>query len=460
MQLTPSPGRRAPAAARDGVRAGLAAATCVLLGPIPGSARAGQVDGTTLVYSEPNRVTAVETAVEGTKDLENGGSLHLKVVYDALTGASANGATPAAHVQTFTGPSGNGSYTVRPGQTPLDPTFKDTRLAGSATWTHLLGRLSQSTLGANLSAERDYTSVGISGGITRDLAMRNTTLAAGLSLAHDTVRPKGGTPTAFTPLGTSVGGGREGDDFAGSGLSLAAGEDDGGEGGLGPGGPSRGKNVVDALVGVTQVLDRATIARVNYSLGYTSGYLTDPYKILSVVQAQGDTDPGEPVQYLYEHRPDRRTRRSVYGEIRRMIASDVATASYRYYWDSWSVRSSTVDVHFSHRLNENTAVEPHFRHYHQDQADFYTRFLVAGRTLPHFASSDYRLGTFTANTYGLQVTHALDSGVTLRFGLEYYLQQGDSSPPGAFGSLARQNLFPDVSAWMVRVGATLPVKGW
>jgi hypothetical protein len=436
------------------VRAGLAAATCLLLGAVPGSSRAGDVEGATLVYTEPNRVTAVETAVEGTKELKSGGSLLLKFVYDALTGASANGATPSDQVQTFTGPSGNNSYAVAPGKTPLDPTFRDERFAGSGTWTHPLGRMNQTSLGLNVSSERDYLSLGINGGFTRDFDQRNTTLSLGFSLARDTVKPMGGSPTAFTPvLGTNgEGEDHEEDDFLKE-------DDDEGEG-SGPGGPDQTKNVADFLIGVTQVLDRATIARINYTIGRSSGYLTDPYKLLSVLQAPGDAAPGEPLEYLYEKRPDKRTKQSLFGELRHMLGHDVATGSYRYFWDSWGVRSSTFDLHYSHRFGNHTELEPHFRYYHQHQADFYRRYLVTGRQLPDFASADYRLGTFNAATYGLQAVHAFESGLSIRFGIEYYLQQGDSSPPEAYGSLVGKDLFPDVSAWMVRVGTSFPISVW
>ena len=48
-------------------------------------------------------------------------------------------------------------------------------------------------------------------------------------------------------------------------------------------GGSDSKDVLDLLLGVTQVLWRVDILRVNYSYSDSSGYLTDPYKILSVV---------------------------------------------------------------------------------------------------------------------------------------------------------------------------------
>ena len=444
MQLnSPELERRPAAGAAGAVRAGLAAAACALLSAMPTLASPTQIDGEMLVYTEPGRVSAVETVFDGARELNEGGSYSLRLAIDALTGASANGAVPAGRVQTFTKPSGQGSYAVNPGETPVDPTFKDTRVAGSGTWVHPLGRMDKLNLGANLSYESDYLSIGLSGGLSRDFALHNSTLAASLSYSHDVVRPLGGTPDPFTAMLPPT---------PGEGERAEEEDEEGGESG-----PGQGKDVGDFLLSFTQVLDRATIVRVNYTGGIASGYLTDPYKILSVVQAPDGALPGDPVEYLFEHRPGRRTKQSVYGEIRRHIGPSVAGVSYRYYWDSWAVQSSTADLHLSLPLGKRNSLEPHYRYYHQQQADFYTAFLVSGQPLPSHASADYRLGTFRGDTIGLEAVHTLQSGPAIRAGLEYYLQRGDSSPPEAFGALATQDLFPDVSAWMVRVGASVPI---
>jgi len=443
MQLTlRDPARRSGAVPASAVRTALATATCALLGALPAPARAQRIDGEMLVYTEPGRVTAVETVIEGAKETDSGGAYSLRLAVDALTGASANGAVPANHAQTFTRPSGESSYTVEAGETPLDPSFRDARYAASGAWTHPFGRMDKANLGANVSYESDYLSLGVSGGYSRDFALRNSTLAAGLSYSHDILNPHGGVPDPFTPMGPPEEDRRRG-----------AEDDDSDEGEDGAG---KSKEVGDFLLGFTQVLDRATIARVNYTAGIAAGYLTDPYKILSVVQAPDGDAPGDPTEYIFEHRPGRRTKQSIYGELRRRIGPDVATVSYRYYWDSWDVRSSTVDLHLAHPLGRKDSLEPHYRYYGQEQADFYAAYLVTGSPLPSHASADYRLGTFRADTVGLEAVHTLDSGPAIRAGVEYYLQRGDHSPPGAYGSLAEQDLFPDVSAWMVRIGATYP----
>jgi hypothetical protein len=425
----------------------LTAATCALLGASVAAKAETLVDTAALGYKESGRVSALETVIEGAKEFANGQTLRLRVVYDALTGASANGALPAQRVQTFTRPSGHGSYLVQPGDTPLDDTFHDTRFAGSASWTVPLDRVTRATLGANGSTEFDYLSLALSGGIERDFALRNTTLSAGFSIARDRVSPSGGIPVPLSPMPPATGG--EGDDDK---IARALEDDEGGGGG------GETKTVLDLLFGISQVLDRATLARLNYSIGRTTGYQTDPYKLVSIVQAPGSAQPGDPIEILFESRPDTRTKQSLFGEVRRMIGRDVALGSYRYFWDDWRVRSHTVDLRYTKPVSERNYVKPHARYYRQSAADFYRRYLLESQPLPDFVSADYRLGEFTATTFGLEVGRRLGSDVVVRAGVEHMLQRGDSSPPGVFGALVGQDLFPDVSAWMIRLGASVPVS--
>ena len=47
--------------------------------------------------------------------------------------------------------------------------------------------------------------------------------------------------------------------------------------------PARPRTSTDLLVGVTQILSRRSLVELSYSYGKSDGYLTEPYKLLSVV---------------------------------------------------------------------------------------------------------------------------------------------------------------------------------
>lgn len=410
------------------IRGTVAALTAALLGP--GAAAAPPIDNvesSILLYSETDRVMALESIVSVDKTMAGDQKLRLKLTFDGLTGASPNGATPSSGIQTFTRPSGKGSYAVNPGNTPLDDTFHDTRFAASISYSRPLNRLTVLSTGAHFSSEYDYVSFGFNAGISREFNNRNTTVSLSGSFSHDVISPEGGLPVPLAAM-PSVS------------ESLPRLDD------------SDNKNVIDAVVGVTQVVDRMTIARFNYSLSRSTGYLTDPFKILSLVQDESSPEPGVPQGYLYESRPDSRLKHALYGQVRRYFGGHTVDLSYRYFRDDWGITAHTVDLFYRLPFGATKSLQPRIRWYHQGEADFYRAFLVDGNSLPRYASADYRLAKFDALTLGLAYAFSLGAGSHVTIGAEYYTQIGDKSPPGTFGELLNYDLFPDMDALMVRIG--------
>ena len=397
----------------------LSAATCSLLGGQSQAAGEWEVDTSILYYSEADdRIQAIEPVIAARKDLGDDEILSWKLVVDSLTGSSASGAVPSTSPQTFTRPSGNGSYVVEANQTPLDPSFKDTRVAYSMNWDKPLDRDRRRNLGFNLSREYDFTSLAVNGLWSLDSNQKNTTWSFGSNLEYDVIDPVGGAPEPLKPM----------DD-----QRKQSGSED--------------RTIVDLLFGVTQVIDRSSLFQVNLSLSLADGYLTDPYKLVSVV----DNVSGEPIDQLFENRPDSRLRSALFAKYRKMLpGKDIFTASYRYMTDDWGVDSNTVDLTYRFRLGERYYLQPHLRYYQQSAADFYRYFLVDGDLLPAEASADYRLGEMDATTVGVKFGHDIDGRHQWSVRLEQYVQSGESSPSEAFGQLAQQDLYPDVEATIVQ----------
>ncbi|MDH3631506.1 MAG: DUF3570 domain-containing protein [Gammaproteobacteria bacterium] len=398
----------------------LSAATCTLLGsPVQSADNDWDVDSAILFYAEDNdRIEVVEPVISATKDLGDDESLSMKLVLDSLTGASATGAVPSTIVQTFTRPSGNGTYTVDPNETPLDDTFKDTRVAFSMNWEKPVDRNNRRNLGFNVSNEYDFTSISVNALWQHDTNQKNTTYSYGINIELDDIDPVGGVPEPLTDM-------------------LAQDKGD----------SSDTKNIVDLLFGVTQVIDKSSLFQVNLSLSEADGYLTDPYKFVSVV----DSVTGEPIRQLFENRPDSRSRQSLYGEYKKMFSNkDIFTASYRFMTDDWGIDSNTFDFTYRFRLKEGYFIEPHLRWYQQSEADFYRYFQVDGEPVPAEATADYRLGEMDATTVGVKFGKQINDQHIWSVRLEQYVQSGDSSPSEAFGQLAQQDLYPDVEATMVQ----------
>lgn len=357
-----------------------------------------QIDSSLLYYGEQDRVTAAEPVVNARRELGDDEFLDVKVVLDALTGPSHNGAPVRPYAQTFTSPSGNGLYTTPAGTVPLDDDFHDTRGNVGVTWTRpLADPLWKSTLGANVSSEFDFFSLGVSGTLSRDFNKRNTTVTGGLSFENDTISPVGGVPIPLAQMDT--------------GDPDAAKE-----------GSDETKTVTDLLFGVTQVLGRNTIAQINYNLSMSSGYHNDPYKIVA-----DDSAGGPPGEFYYESRPDSRTKHALYGELKHALAGgDIVDGSYRFMTDDWGISSHTVDLRYRHLLGGDWFLEPHARWYSQTEADFWVEALDAPPVAGDNVSSDYRLGALTDTTFGLKVGKRLGETGEASVRVESFQQSGDT----------------------------------
>jgi hypothetical protein len=391
------------------------------------------VDTAFLYYGEGDgRVKDASFNVLASKELTEDGILGLTLAFDSLTGASPSGAAPSTAPQTFTRPSGNGSYTVESGAVPLDDSFLDTRTAIGASWKWPIMRLATLEVGANVSDEYDYTSAGFNARLARDFNNRNTTLSFGVAVANDTITPVGGAPVALSPMHEAMGD----EDAGGGGKVTFAGD--------------QSKDVVDFLIGVTQVLNRQTIVQFNYSLSQSDGYLTDPYKILSVVDpVTGLPMAGPPGSglnlYLYESRPATREKQSLFGLLKRDFNGDVFDVSYRYMTDDWGIDSHTVDLHYRWQFSGGKYFQPHLRFYSQNQADFYQTVLFDGAPIPPFATADYRLAKMDGVTFGIKYGQETQNGeFAARF--EIYEQTGEASPGSSVGALTGLDLYPDLSA--------------
>jgi hypothetical protein len=417
---------------KPNLKALLTTASCALLG---GTAQAEtdeswQFDTAIMQYAEVDRVMATEAIIAGQKTFNNDQVLNLKLTIDALTGASPNGATAQPTPQTFTRPSGNGQYVVDAGETPLDDTFKDTRVQLTGQWTQPLWQDYTVSAGGNFSKEYDYMSASVNGNIARDFNKKNTTLSMGMAYAYDVIEPEGGIPKPFSSM---VVGNSDDPDFDDEFNLTRIGSDD-------------SKSTIDLLFGVTQVINRKMIMQLNYSYSTVSGYLTDPFKVLSSVNEKGEAQ-----EYLYEHRPDERTKHAFFGQTKYHFDNGILDASYRFMTDDWKIDSHTIDVRYLIPFENGHFIEPHLRLYTQSAAEFYQPFLEQVNVLPEYASADYRIGELDTYTVGIKYGMPMGNGNNLAFRLEYYHQTPKSNGTQAIGVLKEVELYEQVDAIIAQV---------
>jgi hypothetical protein len=421
MQLRPLP---RPRGARAGHVAGLLA---LAVGNLLGREAAAlelhgvSIDQATLFYQEQGRIGVVEPVVTVRLPLPGEQALSLHYGFDAMSGASPNGATPTVTSHTYTSPSGN-SYTVSRGELPVHA-FRDIRNAGSVDYERPLSRRLKLNTGLNASFETDYRSLGASLSLALELNQKLTTLSLGLSTSADRLRPQGGVPVPLSDYMLRV-----------------------------PGADGANKRIEDVLLGLTQVMGRGWLTQLNLGLGRDQGDMTDPYKGVSLVDAQG-----EPTRWVFESRPDARTRATLFWGNAVHLGRDVIHADWRVYHDSWGVRANTVSLQYWLKPElglPGLRARPELRFSSQSRADFYAHSVMRSAyeaAPPAHLSADSRLAAMQSWAFSLRVDLPETDWGQLWL-KPMYLRQQFSLSPGAVGVQQQVDLVPDLKVWMVTLG--------
>jgi hypothetical protein len=184
---------------------------------------------------------------------------------------------------------------------------------------------------------------------------------------------------------------------------------------------------------VTQLLDPRTSVTANLSWDHTSGYLSDPYKL---VQKSIEVAPSVFLPFTFgENRPDDRTKWTALVSLNHdfIEAHAALEASYRFSHDSFGSDAHTLELGWLQRIGANLILKPEFRFYDQSAADFYhynldsTSIIPTGGA-PHsngpFYSSDYRLSALRTYLYGLKVVWTPSTRWQLDAAIEQYDMRG------------------------------------
>ncbi|HBR98506.1 MAG TPA: hypothetical protein DD979_14185 [Gammaproteobacteria bacterium] len=384
------------------IRQHLALATCTLLSQHAGAnafENDWEVDSSLLSYQEADdRVSVTKWIGDVQGKVSDNDTVRLKLVHDTMSGASPTGAVRSNNESvTFTSASGNSGFSTGSAGGGSMAEFEDSRLGVNADWTHAWNSHTRTQYAASISSENDYESLG--GGLTveRDNANRQTTYSAGLGLTNDSIFRSGGNDTP-EPLASTA-----------TSQSLGKGE----------------RTSWDAIVGVSHILNRRTVGQVNLSYARSSGYHTDPYKVISATDGVGNI-----VDTYHEHRPGERSRMSLYSKLAHKLnqSNNTLHTSYRLYQDDWNIRSHTLDAKFHMDFGKQRFLEPHARLYKQTAAEFYQHHLGVDENVnvlvpeDGYVSADYRLDRFWSYAVGLKYGLPVGADGSLRLRAEYMAQ--------------------------------------
>jgi hypothetical protein len=83
---------------------------------------------------------------------------------------------------------------------------------------------------------------------------------------------------------------------------------------------------------------------------------------------------------------------------------------YRYYADSWGIRSNTANLEIAYKISPFFSISPFYRYYNQSAARYFAPFEAHSPTDPYF-TSNYELAKFESSFYGVGFRVAPPSGV-------------------------------------------------
>lgn len=308
-----------------------------------------------LLAGDPSRYEINSHQLRWVKNLDSSYTLTVGYLHEAMSGSSPWYVVPGSSGQSLQVMSG---ATIREKRDRLDVAIS--RL--SDTMTH--------TLAAGYSTEDDYQAIYGSYSGKKESEDALTTYNWGFSYSDDDLNPT---------------------DALEFGRIVAASRDS-----------------KSASLGVSQVINRNAVIQVGATLTHQSGFLSDPYKLVLVGP-----------EVLPDQRPDDRTLFSVSTKFRHYIPASRAALQldYRYFRDSWEIQAHTLDVAYVQPLGD-WELTPSIRYHAQRSPDFYAPYFLV-KPDNEYRSSDYRLATFGALSYGLDLSWK-NSRVRASAGLEIY----------------------------------------
>lgn len=147
--------------------------------------------------------------------------------------------------------------------------------------------------------------------------------------------------------------------------------------------------------GLSQVITKTFVMAFDYEATVEEGFLNNPYRFVFLNGASLGSGS--------EEYPDTRTGQAYSLKGIKYWQHRASTSlGYRFYRDTWDVRSHTVDLNYSQYIGNQWVADIYGRYYSQDRADFYSDNFT---TRMRFMARDKELSTFDSFAIGARVSY-------------------------------------------------------
>ncbi|HTK20736.1 MAG TPA: DUF3570 domain-containing protein [Mucilaginibacter sp.] len=258
------------------------------------------------------------------------------------------------------------------------------RVYPSIDWTtENIKKGSSFGIGAYYSGEYNYQSLGTDIHFSQKTADKNGEFTAKVQAYFDQVKmiyPSEFIPTTTTTIVTS-----------------ASGSEEGGKANI----PSRARNTYSASLGYSQIINSRMQVMFLVDGVAQNGYLGLPFHRVYFNTGK-DT---------IEHLPSSRFKLPLGVRLNYFLGDNVILRSYyRYYMDSWGIKSNTVGLETAIKITPFFSISPFYRYYDQTAAKYFAPYETHSPTDEYY-TSNYEYAQFHANFYGVGFRVAPPKGV-------------------------------------------------
>lgn len=172
-----------------------------------------------------------------------------------------------------------------------------------------------------------------------------------------------------------------------------------------------------------QVLSKLSVMQVIYDFRVESGFIMSPYRRAKIKDDLGNVKPS-----LSENHPRTRNRHATAFKYNYFLSSwalSLAT-TYRFYFDSWQVRSHTLEERFSKDLNKLLSMSLILRYYSQGKASFFEDYYSDGSN-PPFRTGNTTLDAHQSYLIGIRPQYKLSENWAIYGKYEFYLQKFEAA---------------------------------
>lgn len=239
--------------------------------------------------------------------------------------------------------------------------------------------------GLHISKEYDYTSIGLNGSITQELADGDASIKTSLNVFFDTV-----DLIRF-----------DGQDF---------GTDD--------------RTTIAGTVSWYQIISPRMWGEFGFSLAAQSGFLETPYNAVIIEDPSLPPNPNLDNNArgfeVTENLPDSRVRAALFGKVRRSLGSGRSfQLGGRLYYDDWGITALSIQPMYVKLLGADTLWELRYRYYTQTAADAYdSQFL----TVEDERTQDSDLASFDSHMFGTHFVWKTGKSSSWDAGIDYLVR--------------------------------------